>query len=153
MYNKYCLSDISQVISVDHLFFLDIASEEGDLARQSNERPAGAVLVKCAADGREIVSRSHEQCRSRNDPVATAEMDCIRGAGRRNDQADLTLYSSRYPDMLCAGTLLQFSIGALVIGLSETNSPALDLLSTKGLAVTFVPHIGCEKLLDEAAHE
>ena len=153
MYNKSPLSDIGQLVSVNHFYYLGIACEQGNLAKKANEMPAGAVLVKAEEIGADsaqlVVSKSHEQCQALDDPIATAEMDCIRRAGRRNDQSELTLYTSRYPDMLCAGTLLQFSIGALVIGLPATESPALNLLSEKGLSVSFVPHSGCEQLQEE----
>ncbi len=140
---------------MDHFYYLGIACEQGKLAKEANEQPAGAVLAK-GEDGEQdreklVISKSHEQCQSLNDPIATAEMDCIRRAGRRNDQQQLTLYTSRYPDMLCAGTLLQFSIGALVIGLPATESPALNLLSERGFSVSFIPHSGCEQLLEEAS--
>ena len=55
-------------------------------------------------------------------------MECIRLSGRRNDQSSLTLYTTGYPDMLTAGTILQFSIGALVIGQPLTSHPAIELL-------------------------
>jgi len=139
---------------VDHFYYLGIACEQGNLAKEANELPAGALLVKTeggeSASEQLVVSKSYEQCQALNDPIATAEMDCLRRAGRRNDQPQLTLYSSRYPDMLCAGTLLQFSIGALVIGLPAIESPALNLLAEKGLSVSFVPHSGCEQLQLEA---
>ena len=138
---------------MDHFYYLGIACEQGNLAKEANEQPAGALLVKAERGGsaseQQVVSKSYEQSLALNDPIATAEMDCLRKAGRRNDQPQLTLYTSRYPDMLCAGTLLQFSIGALIIGLSETESPALNLLAEKGLPVSFVPHSGCEQLQQE----
>ncbi|MBX2884438.1 MAG: hypothetical protein KTR32_31080, partial [Granulosicoccus sp.] len=58
----------------------------------------------------------------------------------------LTLYTTRYPDMLTAGTVLQFSIGAVVIGLPEKSTPAIQLLKEKSVPVSFVPHAGCLEL-------
>ena len=138
---------------MDHNHYLDIASQEGEQAQKSNEEPAGAVLVKAGESSPGIVAQSHNQIRTRNDPIATAELDCIRRAGRRNDQPDLTLYTTRYPDMLCAGTVLQFSIGALVIGLPKADSPALKLLEEKAVPVSFVPHAGCQSLLQAGESE
>jgi len=134
---------------VDHSYYLDIASQEGEQAFKSNDIPAGAVLGKASGDSSSVVAQSHDQLKALDDPIATAELDCIRRAGRRNDQPDLTLYTTRYPDMLCAGTLLQFSIGALVIGLPEANSPALKLLEEKEVPVSFIPHAGCQSLMPD----
>jgi len=78
------------------------------------------------------------RCVELDNPVAVAEMDCIRAAGRRVDQRDLTLCTTRYPDMLVAGTVIQFSIGGLVIGQPEKDSAAVSLLREKGVPVTFV---------------
>jgi tRNA(Arg) A34 adenosine deaminase TadA len=132
---------------MNHLQFLDQAAREAAKARTMGECPAGAVLVK---EG-EIIASSHFRCNALNDPIAVPEMDCIRRAGRRVDQAELTLYSSRYPDMLVAGTIIQFSIGALVIGLREKKSPAISLLKDKNVPLTFITHDGCAAL--EQSHE
>ncbi len=129
---------------MNHSAFLDIACEEAAIALNNHESPAGAVLAK----GEDLVSRSHDRSQALNDPIAVAEMDCIRRAGRRNDQPQLTLYSTRYPDMLTAGTVLQFSIGAVVIGLSEIETPSIQLLREKSVPVEFVPHAGCLALED-----
>jgi tRNA(adenine34) deaminase len=132
---------------MNHLPFLDQAVREAARANTMGERPAGAVLVKQG----EIIASSHYRCKTLNDPIAVPEMECIRAAGRRTDQPTLTLYSSRYPDLLVAGTIIQFSIGALVIGLPEQNSPAISLLREKNVPITFVPHDGCSAL--EQKHE
>ena len=95
--------------------------------------PDGAALVK---DG-EIVASGYSRVRQDNDPVAVAEMECIRQAGRRNDQKSLTLFTRRCPDVLVAGTLLQFSIGAVVINRSPVSTYAIDLLRSRGVPVTF----------------
>ncbi len=100
---------------MNHLPFLDQAVREAAEAKSMGECPAGAVLVK----DDDIIASSHSRCNALNDPIAVPEMDCIRRAGRRNDQPSLTLYSTRYPDMLVAGTIIHFSIGSLVIGLQE----------------------------------
>ena len=115
---------------MDHIKFLKIAVEQAELSA-INE---GAVLVK----GQTILASSPNRCQELNNPMATAEMECIRQAGRRSDQPDLVLYSSRYPDMLIAGTIVQFSIGSLVVGLTENSNQAIDFLDSKNVPVTFV---------------
>jgi len=127
---------------MDHSRFLEIAADEA-IQSEIDDRPqVGAVIVK----GEEIVARSHDRTAQLNDPIAVAEVDCIRKAGRRNDQTELTLYSTRYPDMLCAGTILQFSVGTLVIGLEQTSNAVINLLIEKGVRVLFSPQASCARL-------
>lgn len=125
--------------------FLDAAVEEARKGLDEGGKGCGAVLVK----GDEVVSRSRDRTRQLNDPIAVAEVDCVRRAGRRNDQSSLTLYTTRYPDMLCAGTLVQFSVGRLVVGLEPTDSAAISLLTDKEVPVDFVSHAGCARLREE----
>lgn len=134
----------------DHLRWLDLACES---AMESGSS-AGAVLVKQdnnqSDNQSEQISTGSDRRALLNDPVAVAEMDCIRRAGRRSDQRELTLYSTRLPDMLVAGTVVQFAIGAVVIGLTEQSSPAIELLRERLVPVSFVNHAGC-LALDGAA--
>jgi len=125
-----------------HQKFLDAACAEAKVSIGKGGVGVGAVMVKNGT----IVARSHDRTIQLNDPIAVAEVDCIRIAGRRNDQSELTLYSSRYPDMLCAGTVLQFSIGSMVIGLEELESSELTLLKGKGVPVVFCLHDRCKEL-------
>ena len=130
---------------MDHQRYLDTACSEAKKSIASGGIGAGAVMVKNDA----IVAQSHDRTKQVNDPIAVAEVDCIRKAGRRSDQAELTLYTTRYPDMLCVGTILQFSIGAVVIGLEQSERPELTLLKDKGVPVTFSPHTQCKELMQE----
>ncbi|WP_424946389.1 deaminase [Candidatus Spongiihabitans sp.] len=119
--------------------FLEIAAAHARRSETEGGIPAGAVLVKNG----EVIASSHDRRQQLNDPIAAAEMDCIRRAGRRSDQAELVLYSTRYPDMLIAGTMLQFAIGSLVIGLPVASNPAIALLQSKNIPVTFSPMDQC----------
>ncbi len=88
----------------------------------------GALLVR----GDVVVSEGTSCRYSQSDPVRYAEMDCIANAGRRNDQAQLTLYTTGSPNWLSAGTIVQFGIGALVYA-GFTGTDALDFLAQKGV--------------------
>ena len=106
---------------------------QAEACANSGDEPAGAVLAR----GEEIVASGRNRVRELDDPIAVAEMDCIRQAGRRSDQTELTLYSSGAPSLLVAGTLLQFSIGGLCVKGNDQENDAVDLLRSKGVAVTF----------------
>ena len=123
----------------NHGNWLDVACAE---ARQHHSS-AGAVLVK----GEALIAQSHHRCEALNDPIATAELDCIRRAGRRSDQPELTLYTTGYPDLLCAGTVIQFRIGHVVVGQQEADTAGVNLLRADGVPVTFVRHSGCQQLI------
>ena len=115
--------------------FLQIALQQAQSGAVSGQDAAGAVLVK----DNEVIATSPDRRLEKNNPIATAEMECIRLAGRRNDQASWKLISTHYPNMLIAGTILQFSIGALVIGREERFDPVIELLKSKGVSITFCP--------------
>ena len=125
-----------------HLQYLDLACVQARQSASNAGDAAGAVLVK----GDQVVAQSRDRTQELNDPIAISEMDCIRQAGRRNDQSEMVLYSTKYPNMLAAGTILQFSLGGLVVGLPESQSPAIDLLISKQVPVTFVEHADCVAL-------
>jgi len=118
---------------MDHDRIWEQVTKQVDACADSGDEPAGAVLAR----GDEVVAAGRNRVSELNDPIAVAEMDCIRQAGRRSDQAELILYSSRLPSMLVAGTLLQFSIGGLCVNGSDEDNDAVDLLRSKGVAVTF----------------
>ena len=113
--------------------FLRIARKQ--MQRQADDGEAGDVALLVKDD--EIVATGQDRRRETNNPIACAEMECIRLAGRRTDQASLALVTTGYPNLLVAGTILQFSIGVLVIGQPPASSPAIDLLQSKGVPVTF----------------
>ena len=119
---------------VDHNYFMDIAFDEAQSSADQGGVGIGAVLVK----GQEVITSSGDRTLQNNNPIAVAEMECIRKAGRRNDQPELSLYSTRCPDMLTAGTLIQFSIGHLVVAQEATASKALSLLENRGVGITFL---------------
>ncbi len=113
---------------------LDLAAEQARSAAQTGEEPVGAVLVK----GDELLAASHHRVKSNNDPVAHAAMDCVRRAGRRIDYPELTLYLTSAPCMMCAGTILQFGIGRVVIGVQPSDNEIIDLLTKKNVSVEIV---------------
>ncbi len=93
--------------------------------------PIGAVLVK---DDR-IIGRGHNMRVQENDPLAHAEICCIRNAGRIGNYGETTLYSTLMPCYLCAGAVIQFGIPRVVVGESSNFHGAGDLLSSMGVEV------------------
>ena len=113
-----------------HLEFMSIAHHEAG----KSENNAGSVLVI----NNEVIATSYDRTQELNDPVAIAEMDCIRKAGRRNDHASMCLFTTNTPDMLAAGTIVQFGIGKIVISGRQHQSMPIDFLHQHGVNVQFL---------------
>ncbi|WP_292366471.1 MULTISPECIES: nucleoside deaminase [unclassified Methanoculleus] len=97
--------------------FMKCAIEEAEIGLQEGGIPIGSVLVR---DGR-IIGRGRNRRVQYNDPVLHAEIDCLRNAGRIQNYAECTLYSTLMPCYLCAGAAVQFGIGKVVAGNRQTS--------------------------------
>ncbi|KAI5058297.1 hypothetical protein GOP47_0026467 [Adiantum capillus-veneris] len=112
--------------------FMREALYEAQKAAASDEVPVGAVLV---SQGR-VVARAHNRVESDNDPMAHAEMICIRDTARHLGGwrlLDSTLYVTLEPCPMCAGALLQARVGAVVWGAQN------PLLGADGSWVSLFP--------------
>ena len=105
--------------------------------------PVGSLL---AQDG-EILAEGWNRRVQLGDPIAHGEMDCLRRAGRRRSYRDTVLYTSLSPCMMCAGTLVQFGIPALVILENRNFGGYEDFLRASGVAVTIVDDERCIHLM------
>jgi len=75
----------------------------------------GAVLVL----GDEVIARAHNSTAGTCDPIAHAEILCIREAAQQLGSwrlLDATLYCTLEPCAMCAGAMLQSRVGTLVYG-------------------------------------
>jgi cytosine deaminase len=66
-------------------------------------------------DGK-IVARGHNQRVQKGDPMAHAEIDCLKNAGRQRSYKDTVLYSTLMPCYLCSGAVVQFGVPKVVVG-------------------------------------
>jgi len=105
------------------------------------------VLVK---DGR-IVGRGRNRRVQDRDPVAHAEIDCLRNAGRIGGYRGVILYSTLTPCFMCAGAALQFGIRKIVIGDTETYAETLDFMLVHGLEVIDLKVAECVRMLADFA--
>ena len=113
--------------------FLKLAEEQAEIGKREDGEPVGSVLTQ----GDEVVGCGHDRTRQLNDPIAIAELDCFRNAGRRSDYSELTLYSTHYPNMLVAGVIIQFGIGQLIVGdQGSCDDSVARLLSSKRVRLT-----------------
>jgi len=92
-------------------------------AEQQGEVPIGAVIIH----QNQIVGEGWNQCISRNDPTAHAEIIAMRQAGEKLKNyrlCDTTLYVTLEPCAMCAGAMLHARIKRLVIGAPDPKTGA-----------------------------
>jgi len=111
--------------------YLSAAITEAKKGLAEGGIPIGSVLVKDT----KIVGRGHNRRVQHNDPMAHAEIDCLKNAGRIGSYKDITLYSTLMPCYLCAGAIVQFGIKKVVAGESRTFAGAKELMIEHGVEV------------------
>ena len=80
-------------------------------------------------------------------------MDCLRNAGRQKSYRGMTLYTTLSPCMMCAGTIVQFSIPRLVVGEAENFAGNLDFLADRGVEVILADDRECIGLMRRFINE
>lgn len=130
--------------------FLQAAIDEARLGLSEGGLPIGSVLVR---DG-QIIGRGHNRRVQKGDPMAHAEIECLRHAGRQNSYRDAILYSTLMPCFLCSGAVLQFGIRKVVVGESinfpggaAAISKSPDLLRANGIELTDVSDPQCIQMM------
>ena len=122
---------------VDHCCALALQGyEEGGV-------PVGSLLAR----GGEIVAEGWNRRVQLGDPIAHGEMDCLRRAGRQRSYRDTVLYTSLSPCLMCAGTIVQFGIPAVVILENRNFGGNEDFLRANGVAVAIVDDRRCVDLM------
>ena len=125
--------------------FMLAAIEEAKQGKREGGIPIGSVLVR---DGK-IIGRGHNKRVQDGDPVTHAEIDCLRNAGRLRNYRGAVLYSTLMPCYLCAGAVVQFGIGKVVVGESETFAGARELMQSHGAEVVDLDLEECKELMRE----
>jgi len=123
--------------------FLAAALEEARLGLREGGIPIGSVLVK---DGK-IIGRGRNRRVQQGDPMAHAEIDCLRQAGRVGRYDGTVLYSTLMPCFLCSGAAVQFKIPKVVAGESVNFAGAPHWLRSQGIEVVDLADQGCVELM------
>lgn len=129
--------------------FMQAAIDEAKKGKAENGIPIGSVIVR---NGK-IIGRGYNKRVQDNDPVAHAEIDCLRNAGRIGTFTDTTLYSTLMPCYLCAGAIVQFGIKDVIVGESETFQGAKEFMESHGVKVTDLDLFECKQLMREFIQE
>jgi cytosine/creatinine deaminase len=132
--------------------FLRAAIDEAKRGLAEGGLPIGSVLVR----GGQVIGRGHNRRVQSGDPMAHAEIDCLRSAGRQRTYRDTVLYSTLMPCYLCTGAVLQFGIPRVIVGESVNfkggcgpahcdDSPRL--LHAHGVEVTDLHNPECVEMM------
>jgi len=123
--------------------YLQIAIQQAQKGLNEGGIPIGSVLV---LNGK-VIGRGHNQRVQESDPMAHAEIDCLRNAGRVKAYANTTLYSTLMPCFLCAGAVVQFGIKKVVVGESRNFKGAPDFMKAHGVEVVDLDDSSCIELM------
>src|SRR5687768_7017235 len=96
--------------------FMRAAIDEAKQGLAEGGLPIGSVLVR----NDQIIGRGHNRRVQNGDPMAHAEIDCLKRAGRQRTYKDTVLYSTLMPCFLCSGAVVQFGVPMVVVGESVT---------------------------------
>ncbi len=125
--------------------YLKAAIDQAKKGLSEGGIPIGSVLVK---DG-EIIGAGHNQRVQEGDPMAHAEIDCLRQAGRVGNYKGTILYSTLMPCYLCAGAVVQFGIKKVIVGESTTFPGAEEFMKSHGVEVINVNSEECIHLMEK----
>lgn len=126
----------------DHRF-MSLALEEAKAGYEEGGVPVGAVMVE---NGQVVGSGRNRRVQDGN-PISHGETDCMKNAGRRPGYENVTMYTTLSPCMMCAGTIVQFGIGRVVIGEDENFAGNIDFLKSRGVEVTLLDDPDCKELM------
>jgi cytosine/creatinine deaminase len=111
--------------------FMKAAIEEAKIGLQEGGIPIGSVLVR----GGKIIGRGHNRRVQNNDPLAHAEIECLRNSGRIGTYTDTILFSTLMPCYLCSGAIVQFGVEKIIIGNSRSFKGDLEFLKDHWVTV------------------
>ncbi len=114
-------------VTASDIDFMRYALEEAEKAYREGEVPVGAVLVI----GGEIVAKTHNRRESDLDPSAHAEVLALREGSRKIRNWRLsgaTLYVTKEPCIMCAGTMVNARLCRLVYGCGDMKGGAVRSL-------------------------
>jgi cytosine/creatinine deaminase len=128
----------------DYAKMLEVALEEARLGLSEGGIPIGAALFDRQG---KLLGRGHNRRVQEDDPSIHGETDAFRKAGRRRSYQDTIMVTTLSPCWYCCGLIVQFRIGAVVVGESRTFRGGIDWLRERGVEVIDLGSADCESLL------
>ena len=116
--------------------YMKIALKEANKALKEDEVPIGAIIVF----NNEIIAKAHNKKESKKDPLAHAEIECIRKATKKLGLKylnDSEMYVTLEPCIMCAGAIINSRIKKVYIGTADNKGGAFgsntNITKIKGL--------------------
>jgi cytosine/creatinine deaminase len=131
-------------VQPDYASWLAVAVEEARLGLSEGGIPIGAALYH--RSGR-LLGRGHNRRVQESDPSVHGETDAFRKAGRQRSYKDTVMVTTLAPCWYCSGLIVQFQIGAVVVGESRTFQGGIDWLRERGVEVIDLNSHECVELL------
>ena len=130
---------------IDLQSMLATAIEEARAGFAEGGIPIGAALF--TRDG-VLLGRGHNRRVQHGDPSAHGETDAFRNAGRQSSYCNTIMVTTLAPCWYCSGLIVQFGIGAVVVGESRTFQGGVEWLRKRGIEVTDLDSTECRALLE-----
>jgi len=130
--------------SMDYPAMLAVALEEARAGLAEGGIPIGAALFH--RDGT-LLGRGHNRRVQENDPSVHAETDAFRKAGRQRSYRDTIMVTTLAPCWYCSGLIMQFGIGAVVVGESRSFPGGLAWLRSRGIEIIDLDSKACAQML------
>jgi cytosine/creatinine deaminase len=125
---------------------LGVAIEEARIGFSEGGIPIGAALFR---RGGVLLGRGHNRRVQEDDPSVHGETDAFRKAGRQRRYRDTIMVTTLAPCWYCSGLIVQFGIGAVVVGESRTFQGGIEWLRERGVEVIDLDSKECVRLLAE----
>jgi cytosine deaminase len=119
--------------------FMKAAIAEAKKGLEEGGLPIGSVLVR---DG-QIIAAGHNRRVQEGDPMAHAEIDCLRRAGRQKTFRDTVLYSTLMPCFLCSGAVVQFGVPRVIVGESVNFAGGPEFMRKHGVKIVDLHDPAC----------
>ncbi|WP_244625017.1 nucleoside deaminase [Methanococcoides vulcani] len=124
---------------------MQVAIDEARSGLKDGGIPIGSVLVRDDS----IIGQGHNLRVQQGDPMAHAEISCLRDAGRIGHYRDSILYSTLMPCYLCAGAVVQFGIKKVIVGESRTFPGARAFMESHGVEVVDLDADECVSMMED----
>jgi cytosine deaminase len=135
----------------DYGAMLEVAIAEAKRGLAEGGIPIGAALFHASG---KLLGCGHNRRVQEGDPSVHGETDAFRKAGRQRGYRDTIMVTTLAPCWYCSGLVVQFQIGAVVVGESRTFQGGIDWLRERGVNVIDLESRECETMLGNyiAAH-
>jgi cytosine deaminase len=125
---------------------LAVAIEEAEIGLREGGVPVGAALFDREGT---LLGRGRNRRVQEGDPSTHGETDAFRKAGRQKTYRDKIMVTTLAPCLYCTGLILQFRIGAVIVGESRTFQGGLEALRENGVEIIDMDSDRCVELLGE----